>query len=184
MCLESWDSEQGNPFGTMFIFLINSIRNTLRANSLSPRAECMGLWTGFADMQNLFVLPSSSSHVRGLSWRLTSGSHAAFWGTEWMCQSTKGSHDPRHAHSSSVQTDGSCLPISMNASVNSPHFLGQNDQDWNIFHWWLGGTEHPISLTFPVRRKWWEINLHIKMSAFLRMKTTTATLAETSDWTI
>lgn len=42
MCLEIWDSEQGNPLGIMFIFLINSIRNTLRAKCRSHRVHGLG----------------------------------------------------------------------------------------------------------------------------------------------
>ena len=65
----------------------------------------------------------------------------------------EGTHGQPHAHTSSAQTDGSCLPIPMNASVNSAHFLGQNHQDLNILRQMTCETGHLISLTFPVIRK-------------------------------
>ena len=92
----------------------------------------------------------------------------------------EGTHGQRHAHISSAQTDGSCLPIPMNASVNSAHFLGQNHQDLNILWRVPCGTEHPIFVTFPVIRKWWKILFHIKTFAFLRTRATMATLAQTA----
>jgi hypothetical protein len=72
------------------------------------------------------------------------------------------------------------LPIPINSSANSPHFLGQNHQNLNIFRWLLCGTEHPISLTFSVKKKWWKTIFPIKMHALLRMGATTAAFTETS----
>lgn len=144
--------------------------------SLSHTADCLGFVNRiFRHSKKIFLFYHP---VPAMCWRPKL--EFDFRVPQWVYRLTKDIHGQRHTPTSSVQTDGSCLPIQMNGSVNSPHFLGQNHQDWNIFYWLSCGTEHPISLTFPVMRKWWKMIFHIKISAFLRMRATIVTSADMS----
>lgn len=166
----------------MFTFLINRIKKTGWGLRVFPiQQSAWALWTGFSDIQNAFILSSSSTMCfwkaeLEIDFRVS----CYLLGPTVSVSAHEGIHGPPHADTSSVQTDRSCLPIPTNASVNSSHFLGQNHQDLNILRWLPCGTEHPISLTFPVIRKWWKIIFHIKAPVFLRTRATMATLAETA----